>query len=145
MVNLPSILRKGLIPGGGQTDAVHSQLSAFHILDDRLQESSRARATDAVIFFNFDAVKRLLMVTMSGVLVTRHTLPVSAIERIWIYRSVPLMDNRGGHRSWIRSWVTLADTRVSGLRITGWLGTQKPGHSALLREILTKLKGNPDQ
>ncbi|MFM7984241.1 MAG: hypothetical protein ACKPKO_33455, partial [Candidatus Fonsibacter sp.] len=43
MVNLPSILRRGLIPGGGQTDAVHSQLSAFHILDDRIQESSRAR------------------------------------------------------------------------------------------------------
>ncbi|MFM7978621.1 MAG: hypothetical protein ACKPKO_04835, partial [Candidatus Fonsibacter sp.] len=101
MVNLPSTLMRGLIPGGGQTDAVQSQLSAFHIRDDRIQESSRARTTDAVIFFNLDAVKHLLMVTMSGVLVTRHTLPVSAIARIWVYRSVPLMDNRGGHRSWI--------------------------------------------
>ncbi|MFM7987677.1 MAG: hypothetical protein ACKPKO_51025, partial [Candidatus Fonsibacter sp.] len=60
MVNLPSILRNCLIPGGGQTDAVHSQLSAFHLLDNRIQESSRARTTDAVIFFNVDAVKHLL-------------------------------------------------------------------------------------
>ncbi|MFM7984873.1 MAG: hypothetical protein ACKPKO_36690, partial [Candidatus Fonsibacter sp.] len=28
--NIPYILKKGLIPGGGATMAVHSQLSAFH-------------------------------------------------------------------------------------------------------------------
>ncbi|MFM7987512.1 MAG: hypothetical protein ACKPKO_50185, partial [Candidatus Fonsibacter sp.] len=138
-------MKKGLIPVGGQTAAVHSQLSVFHLLDDRLQESSRARTTDAVILFNVYAVIDLLMVTMSGVLVTRHTLPSSAIERIWVHRSVPLMDNRGGHRMWIRSWLTLADSRVSDLRITGWLGTQAPGHLPMLREILGKLKGDHDR
>ncbi|MFM7978382.1 MAG: hypothetical protein ACKPKO_03620, partial [Candidatus Fonsibacter sp.] len=30
--NIPSILKKGLIPGGGETMAVHFQLSAFHIM-----------------------------------------------------------------------------------------------------------------
>ncbi|MFM7984836.1 MAG: hypothetical protein ACKPKO_36505, partial [Candidatus Fonsibacter sp.] len=82
MLNLPSMLKSGLILGGGQTTAVHSQLSAFHLLDDRLQESSRARTTDAVICFNVDAVIDLLMVTMSGVLFTRHTIPSSATGRI---------------------------------------------------------------
>ncbi|MFM7977823.1 MAG: hypothetical protein ACKPKO_00780, partial [Candidatus Fonsibacter sp.] len=82
MVNLPSIMKSGLIPGGDQTAAVHSQLSAFYLLDNRLQQSSRARTTDAVICFNVDAVKDLLMVTMSGVLVTRHTLPSSSMENL---------------------------------------------------------------
>ena len=39
---LESIIVNGLLPGrGGITDAVHSQLSAFRIGDNRLQESSR--------------------------------------------------------------------------------------------------------
>ncbi|MFM7990407.1 MAG: RNA 2'-phosphotransferase [Candidatus Fonsibacter sp.] len=56
--NLPSILKKGLIPGGGETVAVHSQLSAFHLMDSKLQESSRAPTTDVVIFFNVDDVRQ---------------------------------------------------------------------------------------
>ena len=48
--NLESILINGLIPGGGGiTAALHSQLSACHMADERLQESSRARTADTII------------------------------------------------------------------------------------------------
>ncbi|MFM7984592.1 MAG: hypothetical protein ACKPKO_35230, partial [Candidatus Fonsibacter sp.] len=141
--NRPSILKKGLIPGGGETTAVHSQLSAFHIMESRLQESSRARATDAIIFFYVDGVRLKLMVAMSGVLVTRESLPSTTIDRIWIRRSVLLTDNRG-QRTNIRSWVTMADRRVSGLRITGWLGVLHPSHSPIFKEIKMKLEKDPE-
>ncbi|MFM7984874.1 MAG: hypothetical protein ACKPKO_36695, partial [Candidatus Fonsibacter sp.] len=71
MENMPSVLKKGLIPGGGETMVVHSQLSAFHLMDSILQECSRARTTDAIIFFSVDEVRHKLMVAMSGVLVTK--------------------------------------------------------------------------
>ncbi|MFM7979439.1 MAG: hypothetical protein ACKPKO_09005, partial [Candidatus Fonsibacter sp.] len=112
--NIRSIIKKGLIPGGSKTMALHTQLSAFHLMDSRLQESSRARTTDAIIFSNVDEVRHKLMVAMSGVLVTREILPSAAIERIWIRRSVPLVDNKG-RRTNVRSWVTMADRRVSGI------------------------------
>ncbi|MFM7981832.1 MAG: hypothetical protein ACKPKO_21190, partial [Candidatus Fonsibacter sp.] len=130
--NLASIIKTGLIPGGGETMVVHSQVSAFHLMDSRLQESSRARTTDAIIFFNVDEVHDKLMVAMSGVLVTREVLPSTAIEKIWIRRSVPLVDNRG-RRTNVRSWVTMLDRRVSGLRITGWMGVLHPGHSQIFK------------
>ena len=48
---LSSIITNGLAPGGdGITTAVHSQLSAFHMMDRRLQESSRASTWDAICF-----------------------------------------------------------------------------------------------
>ncbi|MFM7988024.1 MAG: hypothetical protein ACKPKO_52795 [Candidatus Fonsibacter sp.] len=53
IANVESIILHGLIPGGGGiTRAMHSQLSAFHMMDERLQESSRARMADAIIVFN---------------------------------------------------------------------------------------------
>ncbi|MFM7979311.1 MAG: hypothetical protein ACKPKO_08350, partial [Candidatus Fonsibacter sp.] len=62
--NIPSILKKGLMLGGGETMVVHSQPSAFHFMDSRLQESSRDRTTDAIIFFNVNEVRHKLMVAM---------------------------------------------------------------------------------
>ena len=51
--NLESIIVNGLLPGGGGiTDAVHSQLSAVRMGDNRLQESSRGSTTTAVIHFS---------------------------------------------------------------------------------------------
>ncbi|MFM7979597.1 MAG: hypothetical protein ACKPKO_09810, partial [Candidatus Fonsibacter sp.] len=141
--NKPSIIKMGLIPGGGETMVVHSQLSAFHLMDSRLQESSRARTTDAIIFFKVDEVRDKLMVAMSGVLVTREILPSAAIERIWIRRSVPLVDNKG-RRTNVRSWVTMADRRVSGLRITGWLGVSHPVHSQIFKDIIMELEKDPE-
>ncbi|MFM7983472.1 MAG: hypothetical protein ACKPKO_29520, partial [Candidatus Fonsibacter sp.] len=135
MVNSTSIIQRGLIPGGGgMTSAVYSQLSAFHLMDRRLQDSSRARTTDAIIVYNVEAVKSMLMVAMSGILVTRKTLPSTAIGRIWIRRNVPFK-GKYGKRTSVRARVTMADTRASGIRITGWLGAQHPGHSNVFRQI----------
>ncbi|MFM7984253.1 MAG: hypothetical protein ACKPKO_33515, partial [Candidatus Fonsibacter sp.] len=72
--NLESILSNGLIPGGGGiTEALHSQLSAFHMMDARLQESSRALTSDAIMFFNVANTKPLLNIAISGVIATRET------------------------------------------------------------------------
>ncbi|MFM7982588.1 MAG: hypothetical protein ACKPKO_25025, partial [Candidatus Fonsibacter sp.] len=84
IANVTSVIQR---PGGGMTSAVHSQLSAFHLMDKRVQDSSRARTPDAIIFYNVDEVKRLLSVSMSGVLVARQTIPSTMIEKIWIRRS----------------------------------------------------------
>ena len=89
--NLESIITNGLLPGGGGiTHAVHSQLSAFHIGDSRLQESSHGSTTTAVIHFNVEKTKPLLNVCASGVLATRHRLPGGYIDRIWVKREVPI-------------------------------------------------------
>ena len=51
--SLNSIIINGLAPDGdGITNAVHSQLSAFHMMDYRLQESRRASMSGAVILYN---------------------------------------------------------------------------------------------
>ncbi|MFM7983473.1 MAG: hypothetical protein ACKPKO_29525, partial [Candidatus Fonsibacter sp.] len=114
ITNVTSINKRCLMPGGGGiTSAVHSQLSAFHLMDDRLQDSSRARTSDAITFYKVEEVKKLLAVAMSGVLVTRKTLPSTMIEKIWIRRTVQLMDAQG-KRAPIRVWVTMMDTRVRG-------------------------------
>ena len=56
--HLNSIIKNGLAPGGdGITQAVHSQLSPFHLADERLQESSRASTTDAIILHNVKKTK----------------------------------------------------------------------------------------
>ena len=74
--DLTSIIIKWLAPGGdGITNAVHSQLSAFHMMDYRLQESSRASTSDAVILYNVENTKPLVSVAMSGLLVTRRRIP----------------------------------------------------------------------
>ena len=74
--NRESVILHGLAPGGdGITEVVHSQLSAFHMEDDVLQESSRASTTDAVILYSFKKTKPLLNVTISGVLATRQRIP----------------------------------------------------------------------
>ena len=50
IAHMEHIIKNGLAPGGdGVTQAVHSQLSAFHMEDEMLQESSRASTTDAII------------------------------------------------------------------------------------------------
>ena len=91
--NLESILINGVIPGGGGiTEALHSQLSAFHMMGARLQESSRARTSDASILFNATKTKPLLNVAISGVLATRATIPRQFIYKIWIRRTVPLVN-----------------------------------------------------
>ena len=36
IANVTSIIQRGLIPGGGVTSVVNSQLSAFHLMDRRL-------------------------------------------------------------------------------------------------------------
>ena len=60
---LTSIITNGLAPGGdGITTAVHAQLSAFHMMDRRLQESSRACTSDAIILYNVSKTKPLLSV-----------------------------------------------------------------------------------
>ena len=60
---LNSIISNGLAPGGdGITHAVHSQLSAFHMMDYCLQESSRASRSDAVTLCKFRKTKPLLSV-----------------------------------------------------------------------------------
>ena len=49
--NLESVILNGIVPGGdGTTKAGHSQLSAFHMTDDRVQGSSRASKSDVIIF-----------------------------------------------------------------------------------------------
>ena len=81
----------GLAPAGdGITSAVHSRLSAFHIMDGRLQESNRASTSDAVIIYNVAKTKSLLSVAMSGVLVTRQRVPGAFIERLWIRQEHPV-------------------------------------------------------
>ena len=50
---LSSIITNGFAIGGDDiTSVVHSQLSAFHMMDNRLQESSRASTSDALILYN---------------------------------------------------------------------------------------------
>ncbi|MFM7985120.1 MAG: hypothetical protein ACKPKO_37960, partial [Candidatus Fonsibacter sp.] len=120
--NLESIILNGLIPGGGRiTQAMRSQLSAFHMMVDRLQESSRARTADAIIFFNVARTKPILNATIRGVPATRKAIPGQFIDQIWIRFNVPLV-NRFGKIAMVRRWVTLADYRASKLKITGSVG-----------------------
>ena len=70
---LSSIITHGLaLCGDGITSVVHSQLYAFHMMDNRLQDSSRASTLDAAILYNVEKTKPLLSVAMSVVLVTRR-------------------------------------------------------------------------
>ena len=56
--HLALIIRSGIAPGGdGITQAVHSQLSAYHFGDERLQEGSRASSTDAIILYSVKKTK----------------------------------------------------------------------------------------
>ena len=79
----------------GFTTAVHSQLSAFHMMDRRFQEGSRASTSDAIILYNVEKTKPLLSVAMSGVLATRWRSPGACIERIWIKRATPFTLHNG--------------------------------------------------
>ena len=72
--NLELIITNGLLPGGGViSEAVHSQLSAFHINDERLQESSRGSSTNAVVHFN-ERTKPLLNICQQPKQDTNKTL-----------------------------------------------------------------------
>ena len=58
ITKLESVIKDGSAPGGdAMTNAVHSQLFAFHMHDDRVQESSRASALDATILSNATLTK----------------------------------------------------------------------------------------
>ena len=137
--NLESIITNGLLLGGGGiTHALHSQLSAFHIGDNRLQESSRGSTTTAVIHFNIEKTKPLLNVCASGVLATRQCLPGSFIERIWVKREVPIRI-RDGRMVMSRRWITYADVRAVDLRIAGWIGARKSGYSDEFKDAIKRL------
>jgi hypothetical protein len=87
---LTSIITHGLAPGGdGITTAVHSQLSALHMMDRMLQESSRASTSNPITLYNVSKTKPLLSVAMSGVLATSRIILGAFIERIWIKRATP--------------------------------------------------------
>ena len=137
--NLESIIANGLLPGGGgTTDAVHCQLSAFHICDNRLQESSRGSTTAAVIHFNIQKTKPLVNICASGVIATRQRLPGPFIERIWVKREVPVRI-RDGRMIMTRRWITYADRRAIDLRVTGWIGARKSGYSDEFKEAVKRL------
>ena len=138
--NLESIITNGLLPGGGGiTDAVHSQLSAFHIGDNRLQESSRGSTTTAVIHFNIQKTRPLVKICASGIIATRTRLLGSFIERIWVKREVPIRI-RDGRMIMTRRWITYADRRAIDLRITGWIGARKSGYSDEFKEAIKHTK-----
>jgi hypothetical protein len=138
--HLNSIITNGLAPGGdGVTTAVHSQLSAFHAMDRRLQESSRASTSDAIILYNVSKTKPLLSVAVSGVLTTRRRIPGSFIERIWIKRATPLTLHNG-KRVMRNRWVTLLDSRSRNLPFTGWTGVQKSGYSDVFKDMMRRLR-----
>ena len=65
------------------------------MMDRRLQESSRASTSDAIILYNVSNTKPLLSVAMSGVLATRRRIPGAFIERIWIKRATPFTLHNG--------------------------------------------------
>ena len=117
---------------------MHSQLSAFHIDDERLQEISRASSTSAVVHCDIERTKPLVNICMSGVIATRNTFPGSLIKRIWVRREVPIRLRDGG-TVMSRRWVTYADVRAESFRITGWIGVQKSGYSDGFREAIKKL------
>ena len=127
-LHLESIIKNGLAPGGdGLAQVVHSQLSAFHLDYERLQESSRASSTDAIILCNVKRTKPLLSVTISGGgLATSQRIPSRFIDRIWIKREVPITMT-GGRAVLSRRWITVVDRRAMQMRITGWFGVQNPG------------------
>ena len=122
--NLKFILLNGLAPGGdGITQTVHSQHSAFHLHDVRVQESSGAGRSDVVIIYNVGQTNPLLNVTVSGVLATRRRIPSTFIERIWVQRNVPVT-LRDGRRIMQRRWVTFGDRRAMTTKITGLFGQE---------------------
>ena len=114
----------GLLLLMGITDAACSQLSAFHIDGERLQESSRGSSTIVAVHFNVERTEPLLNVCASGVMATRNVLPGTLIDRIWVKREVPvrLWD---GRTVMSRRWVTYAEARAEKLRITGFVGARK--------------------
>ena len=90
--SLKSIFLNGLALGGdGMTSAVHSELSAFHRHDHRVQASSGAGKSDVVIVYNIGQTKPLLQIAASGVLATRKRIPSTFIERAWVQRDVPVI------------------------------------------------------
>ena len=96
IIHIDSLIKNGLALGGdGATQAVHSQLPAFHLEDDRLQESSRVGSMDAIILYTVETTKPLLSITTSGVLATRQRIPGQHIERICIKREVPIKRRHG--------------------------------------------------
>ena len=135
--NLESIIVNGLLAGGGGiADAVHSQLSAFHIGDNRLQESSRGSTTTAAIHSSIS--KPLVNICASGVIAKRKRLPGSFIERIWVKREVPVRI-RDGRTVMTRRWITHVDRRAADLRITGWIGARKSGYSDEFKAAIKRL------
>ena len=135
-----SIIADGLAPGGdGITTAVHSPLSAFHMMDRRLLESSRASTSDAIILYNVQKTKPLLSVAMSGVLATRRRILGAFIERIWIKRATPFTLHNG-KRVMRNRWITLLDSRSGTLPFTGWTGVQKSGYSDVFNDMMRKLR-----
>ena len=134
--HLHSIIVNGRIPGGGGiTDAVHSQLSVFHINHERLQESSPVGSTDGVVHFNVERTKPLINICASG---TRKVLPGTLIDRMWVKREVPIR-LRDGRTVVSRRWATYANTSVEKLRVTGWIGAQKSGCSDEFKLAIMKL------
>ena len=117
------------------TSAVHSQLSAFHRHDQRVQASSGAGKSDVVIIYNVGQTKPLPQISARGVLATRQCLPGGYIDRIWVKREVPIRI-RDGRMVMSRRWITYADTRAVDLRITGWIGARKSGYSDEVKDAI---------
>ena len=99
------------------------------MMDNRLQDSSRASTSDAVIMYNVQKTKPLLSVAMSGVLVTIHFVYNGTWKNI-------TLRNR---------WMTLMDTRSGTLSITGWMGVQKSGYSDVFKEMVRRLENTREQ
>ena len=108
-------------------------------MDRRLQESSRASTSDALILYNVSKTKPLLSVAMSGVLATRRRIPGAFIERIWIKRATPFTLHNG-KRVMRNRWITLIDSRSGSLPFTGWTGVQKSGYSDVFRDMMRRLR-----
>jgi hypothetical protein len=76
---------------------VHSQLSAFHMMDGRLRDSSCASMSGAIIlfFYHVATTKPLLNVIMSGVHVTRIIILGALIKHIWVKRTRHSLSAKG--------------------------------------------------
>ncbi|MFM7986484.1 MAG: hypothetical protein ACKPKO_44945, partial [Candidatus Fonsibacter sp.] len=114
------------------------------MMDARLQESSRARTSDAIILFNVAKTEPLLNISFSGVLATRETILGHFVYKISFRRYVPFVD-RFGKITTIRSWVSPADHSAASLKITGWTGMHTPGYSDGFKSVIAALNRNPQE
>ena len=104
---------------------------ACHRFDTgRVQESIRARKSDATVIFDKEEAMGDCRNLSNGILTAREGVARECIDRAWVQREAPFPQSNGKFVAQF-GWTTKNHRRAKAVRICCYFGTVHKGHHVL--------------